>query len=160
MLRMAYAKNRSRAMPLLMRSLAGLLAVIWGSLASALFAAGSAVKVMAGEVAIYFKTGAGATGIGASSSLALLGAGREGKPPAFCAGGDIRMIAESGAGDGSAARDFFRVEYRMNHALFTATTPVPVNWLPLSVSNLTIFIGAARSSRFKKSTLLRSLWSA
>jgi putative OPT family oligopeptide transporter len=54
---------------------AGLLALVWGSLASALFAAGSAVKVMAGEVAIYFKTGAGATGIGASSSLALLGAG-------------------------------------------------------------------------------------
>lgn len=42
----------------------------------------------------------------------------------FCAGGDIRMIAESGAGDGSAARDFFRVEYRMNHALFTYAKPV------------------------------------
>jgi len=42
----------------------------------------------------------------------------------FCAGGDIRMIAESGAGDGSAARDFFRVEYRMNHALFTYAKPI------------------------------------
>lgn len=42
----------------------------------------------------------------------------------FCAGGDIRMIAESGAGDGSAARDFFRAEYRMNHALFTYAKPV------------------------------------
>jgi uncharacterized oligopeptide transporter (OPT) family protein len=30
---------------------------------------------MAAEVAIYFRTGAGATGIGASSSLALIGAG-------------------------------------------------------------------------------------
>ncbi|MDR6787256.1 enoyl-CoA hydratase [Sphingomonas sp. BE138] len=37
----------------------------------------------------------------------------------FCAGGDIRMLAGSGAGDGAAARDFFRTEYRMNHRLFT-----------------------------------------
>ncbi|MDG2534967.1 enoyl-CoA hydratase/isomerase family protein [Sphingomonas sp. HITSZ_GF] len=42
----------------------------------------------------------------------------------FCAGGDIRMIAESGAGDGSLARDFFRVEYQLNHALFTYEKPV------------------------------------
>jgi len=42
----------------------------------------------------------------------------------FCAGGDIRMIADSGAGDGSEARDFFRVEYRMNHALFTYAKPI------------------------------------
>jgi enoyl-CoA hydratase len=42
----------------------------------------------------------------------------------FCAGGDIRMIAESGAGDGGAARNFFRVEYQMNHRLFTYAKPV------------------------------------
>lgn len=42
----------------------------------------------------------------------------------FCAGGDIRMIAESGAGDGSQARDFFRVEYQLNHALFTYEKPI------------------------------------
>ena len=42
----------------------------------------------------------------------------------FCAGGDIRMIAESGAGDGSAARDFFRIEYRLNHRLFTYPKPI------------------------------------
>ena len=42
----------------------------------------------------------------------------------FCAGGDIRMIAESGAGDGSQARDFFRIEYQLNHALFTYEKPV------------------------------------
>lgn len=42
----------------------------------------------------------------------------------FCAGGDIRMIAESGASDGSAAREFFRIEYRMNHALFTYAKPI------------------------------------
>ncbi len=32
----------------------------------------------------------------------------------FCAGGDIRMLADSGAGDGSAAQAFFRAEYRLN----------------------------------------------
>ncbi|MES2740949.1 MAG: oligopeptide transporter, OPT family [Pseudomonadota bacterium] len=53
----------------------GLWAVIWGSLASALFAAGAAVKLLAGEVALYFRVGQGATGLGASSSLALIGAG-------------------------------------------------------------------------------------
>jgi enoyl-CoA hydratase len=42
----------------------------------------------------------------------------------FCAGGDIRMIAESGASDGASARDFFRVEYQLNHALFTYAKPV------------------------------------
>ncbi|MCD2322687.1 enoyl-CoA hydratase/isomerase family protein [Sphingomonas sp. IC-56] len=42
----------------------------------------------------------------------------------FCAGGDIRMIAESGAGDGKDAAAFFHVEYRMNHRLFTYPKPV------------------------------------
>jgi putative OPT family oligopeptide transporter len=54
---------------------AGLWAVIWGSVASALFAAFAAAKLMAAEVSVYFRTGQGATGIGASSSLALIGAG-------------------------------------------------------------------------------------
>jgi enoyl-CoA hydratase len=35
----------------------------------------------------------------------------------FCAGGDIRMLAESGAGDGREAREFFFEEYRLNHLL-------------------------------------------
>lgn len=42
----------------------------------------------------------------------------------FCAGGDIRLLAESGAGDGNAAREFFHVEYRMNHRLFTYAKPI------------------------------------
>ena len=37
----------------------------------------------------------------------------------FCAGGDVRMLAESGASDGADAREFFFVEYRLNHLLFT-----------------------------------------
>jgi enoyl-CoA hydratase len=42
----------------------------------------------------------------------------------FCAGGDIRMLAESGAGDGVAARQFFLTEYRLNHLLFVYPKPV------------------------------------
>jgi enoyl-CoA hydratase len=42
----------------------------------------------------------------------------------FCAGGDIRMLADSGAGDGAAARAFFKTEYRMNHRLFTYAKPI------------------------------------
>jgi len=41
----------------------------------------------------------------------------------FCAGGDVRMLAESGAADGSDARAFFHEEYRLNHLLFTLVTP-------------------------------------
>jgi enoyl-CoA hydratase len=41
----------------------------------------------------------------------------------FCAGGDIRMLAESGAKDGAAARAFFHTEYRLNHLLFSYPRP-------------------------------------
>ncbi|KQM32188.1 enoyl-CoA hydratase/isomerase family protein [Sphingomonas sp. Leaf10] len=41
----------------------------------------------------------------------------------FCAGGDIRMIADSSAGDGATARAFFATEYRLNHRLFTYAKP-------------------------------------
>jgi enoyl-CoA hydratase/carnithine racemase len=41
----------------------------------------------------------------------------------FCAGGDIRMLAESGAGDGRLAREFFFTEYRMNELLFRYPKP-------------------------------------
>ncbi len=42
----------------------------------------------------------------------------------FCAGGDIRMLADSGAGDGVAARQFFHTEYRLNHLLFHYDRPI------------------------------------
>ena len=42
----------------------------------------------------------------------------------FCAGGDIRMLAESGAADGVAARQFFFTEYRLNAALMAFGKPV------------------------------------
>ena len=41
----------------------------------------------------------------------------------FCAGGDVVMIAKSGAGDGTEAREFFHEEYRLNHLLFTYAKP-------------------------------------
>ncbi len=42
----------------------------------------------------------------------------------FCAGGDIRMLAASGAADAAEARDFFRTEYRMNAALKAFPKPI------------------------------------
>ena len=42
----------------------------------------------------------------------------------FCAGGDIRMLAESGAGDAVDARRFFHTEYRLNHLLQSYPKPV------------------------------------
>lgn len=53
----------------------GLTAIILGSAASALYALLVGTRVFAGEVAGFFRVGTGATGIGASMSLALLGAG-------------------------------------------------------------------------------------
>lgn len=35
----------------------------------------------------------------------------------FCAGGDIRMVAQSGRGDGVAAAEFFRIEYTLNNQI-------------------------------------------
>ncbi len=42
----------------------------------------------------------------------------------FCAGGDIRMIAESGAGDAVEAKAFFLAEYRLNHLMFEYPKPI------------------------------------
>ena len=42
----------------------------------------------------------------------------------FCAGGDIRMLADSGASDGRLARAFFFTEYRLNNLLFSYPKPV------------------------------------
>lgn len=42
----------------------------------------------------------------------------------FCAGGDIRMIAESGAGDTVEANAFFLTEYRLNHLMVVYPKPI------------------------------------
>jgi putative OPT family oligopeptide transporter len=54
---------------------AGLVAVVGGTIASAVFALIVAMRVFAGEIAQFFRVGIGATGIGTSFSLALVGAG-------------------------------------------------------------------------------------
>jgi putative OPT family oligopeptide transporter len=54
---------------------AGLVAVTLGSILSALYAAAVAAKLLASEVAGFIKIGPSATGLGAGSSLALIGAG-------------------------------------------------------------------------------------
>ncbi len=42
----------------------------------------------------------------------------------FCAGGDIRFLADSAAHGGEGARRFFFTEYRLNHLLFVYPKPV------------------------------------
>ena len=41
----------------------------------------------------------------------------------FCAGGDVRMLAESGAKDGKEAREFFAAEYRLNTLIHEYSKP-------------------------------------
>ena len=50
-------------------------------------------------------------------AVAVIGAGREGKPPAFCAGGDIRFFHQAALAGDSALDDFFTEEYRLNHLI-------------------------------------------
>jgi enoyl-CoA hydratase len=44
----------------------------------------------------------------------------------FCAGGDIRTLAESARGDGLANHEFFYVEYQLDHLLFHYPKPTVV----------------------------------
>lgn len=52
-------------------------------------------------------------------AVLLRGAGREGKPPAFCAGGDIRFFHQAALAGDSALEDFFTEEYSLNHLIHT-----------------------------------------
>ena len=45
-------------------------------------------------------------------------------PRGFCAGGDIAMLAASGATDSADAKAFFHAEYRLNHLIFGYPKPV------------------------------------
>ncbi|WP_423822580.1 oligopeptide transporter, OPT family [Salinisphaera sp. SPP-AMP-43] len=56
-------------------SAAGLAVIVVNALASAAFALAAQMKLVVGEAALWFRTGAGATGISGSLSFALLGAG-------------------------------------------------------------------------------------
>jgi len=56
-------------------------------------------------------------------AVAVLGAGREGKPPAFCAGGDIRFFHQAAHAGDPALEDFFTEEYRLNHLIHQFPKP-------------------------------------
>ena len=67
----------------------------------------------------------------------------------FCAGGDIRMLAESGAGDGKAAREFFFIEYRLNDLLFDYPKPVAVIMDGITMGG---GVGLAMPARYRVAT--------
>ena len=56
-------------------------------------------------------------------AVAVLGAGRDGKPPAFCAGGDIRFFHQAAHAGDPALEDFFTEEYRLNHLIHAYPKP-------------------------------------
>ena len=56
-------------------------------------------------------------------AVAVLGAGREGRPPAFCAGGDIRFFHQAAHAGDPAMDDFFTEEYRLNHLIHAYPKP-------------------------------------
>lgn len=56
-------------------------------------------------------------------AVAVLGAGREGKAPAFCAGGDIRFFHQAAHAGDPALGDFFTEEYRLNHLIHAYPKP-------------------------------------
>jgi putative OPT family oligopeptide transporter len=67
--------QRSASAAALAENAAGLLAVVWGGVVSAVFAAVIATRLFIDEADVYFRVGPASTGMGASLSLALLGAG-------------------------------------------------------------------------------------
>lgn len=67
----------------------------------------------------------------------------------FCAGGDIRMLADSGASDGTAARAFFRTEYRMNHRLFAHAKPIVAFMDGITMGG---GVGISQPARFRVAT--------
>ena len=67
----------------------------------------------------------------------------------FCAGGDIRMLAESGAGDGAAARRFFFIEYQLNVLLFDYPKPVVTIMDGVTMGG---GVGLAMPSRYRVAT--------
>jgi enoyl-CoA hydratase len=67
----------------------------------------------------------------------------------FCAGGDIRMLAESGAGDGAAAREFFFAEYRLNSLLHDYPKPLIAIMDGVTMGG---GVGLSRPCRFRVAT--------
>jgi len=67
----------------------------------------------------------------------------------FCAGGDIRMLADSGVGDGKAAREFFFTEYRLNDLIFNYAKPRIAFMDGITMGG---GVGLARPCRFRVAT--------
>jgi enoyl-CoA hydratase len=67
----------------------------------------------------------------------------------FCAGGDIRMLAESGAGDGAQAREFFFNEYRLNTLLHDYKKPLVAIMDGITMGG---GVGLSRPCRFRVAT--------
>lgn len=59
----------------------------------------------------------------AVTAVLLRGAGREGKTPAFCAGGDIRFFHQAALAGDPTLEDFFTEEYSLNHLIHTYGKP-------------------------------------
>ena len=53
----------------------------------------------------------------AIQAVVVLGQGREGKAPAFCAGGDIRFFHKAASAGDASLGDFFTEEYALNHLI-------------------------------------------
>jgi enoyl-CoA hydratase len=56
-------------------------------------------------------------------AVLLRGAGREGKPPAFCAGGDIRFFHQGGSSGDPRIEDFFTEEYALDYLIHRFPKP-------------------------------------
>lgn len=67
----------------------------------------------------------------------------------FCAGGDIRFLADSGAGDGQAARRFFHTEYRLNHLLSMYEKPIVAFMDGVTMGG---GVGISRPARYRVAT--------
>jgi enoyl-CoA hydratase/carnithine racemase len=61
-------------------------------------------------------------------AVVLQGTGREGKPPAFCAGGDIRFFHQAALAGDPRLEDFFTEEYALNHLIHRFPKPV-IAWM-------------------------------
>ena len=72
----------------------------------------------------------------------------------FCAGGDIRLVAQSGAGDGAEARRFFASEYRMNELLCRYPKPVVAVMDGITMGG---GVGISMPARYRVATE-RTLW--
>ena len=58
------------------------------------------------------------------AAVLLRGAGREGKAPAFCAGGDIRFFHQAALAGDPRLEDFFTEEYALDHLIHVYPKPV------------------------------------